>query len=238
MDKAGALIERLFEQYRNNAGKEQLAVTARLLLSELEKEEVKNFQNNVSVFFPSAIHFDINESVANNVAAITPPQVNKEKQTDVQPRVVATPSVEEKPAAMIQTQAEYTRRDFFDPMVEIPTLALKQQEVNETVASQQESLNDKLKNLSAHTEVASRLKEGPIKDLRKAIGINDQYLFINELFRGDQTMYERSIKTINGFNIYAEAELWIKRELKLKLGWNESSDVVQLFDQLIKRRFS
>ena len=73
--------------------------------------------------------------------------------------------------------------------------------------------------------------------MKKAIGINDQYLFINELFRGDQTMYERSIKTINSFNIYGEAELWIKRELKLKLGWNEDSDVVQLFDQLVRRRF-
>ena len=33
-------------------------------------------------------------------------------------------------------------------------------------------------------------------------------------------MYERSIKTINSFNIYAEAEYWISRELKVKLGWN------------------
>src|SRR5438552_18217821 len=101
-------------------------------------------------------------------------------------------------------------------MLEIPTLALKQQELNETSAAGHESLNDKLKSASAHKEVAHNIADGPIKDLRKAIGINDQYLFINELFRGEQTMYERSIKTINGFNIYAEAELWIKRELKLK----------------------
>jgi hypothetical protein len=51
-------------------------------------------------------------------------------------------------------------------------------------------------------------------------------------------MYERSIKTINSFNIYGEAELWIKRELKLKLGWNEGAEAVHLFDHLIKRRFS
>jgi hypothetical protein len=51
-------------------------------------------------------------------------------------------------------------------------------------------------------------------------------------------MYERSIKTINGFNIYAEAELWIKRELKLKLGWNDELDSAKYFDQLIKRRFA
>ncbi|MEO8711433.1 MAG: hypothetical protein ABI405_04875, partial [Parafilimonas sp.] len=123
-------------------------------------------------------------------------------------------------------------------MVDIPTLALKQQEVNESIAAQHESLNDKLKPGVSHKEVGSSIKEGPIKDLRKAIGINDQYLFINDLFRGDQTMYERSIKTINGFNIYGEAELWIKRELKLKLGWNENSESVYLFDQLIRRRFA
>jgi hypothetical protein len=51
-------------------------------------------------------------------------------------------------------------------------------------------------------------------------------------------MYERSIKTINSFNIYGEAELWIKRELKLKLAWSEENKSVQLFDQLVNRRFS
>jgi hypothetical protein len=239
MDKAGALIERLLEQYRNNAGKEELAITAQLLLNELEnvKEEVKNFQNNVSVYFPSAVHVEIADTATQGAVSANTPQQNN-KVTVQQPRAIAAPAIEQKHVNTVSKQAEDTGKDFFDPMVEIPTLALKQQEVNETISSQQESVNDKLKNLSAHKEVGNKIKEGPIKDLRRAIGINDQYLFINELFRGDQTMYERSIKTINGFNIYAEAELWIKRELKLKLGWNESSDVVQLFDQLIKRRFA
>ena len=82
------------------------------------------------------------------------------------------------------------------------------------------------------------MKETPIKDLRKAIGINDRFLFINDLFRGDEVMYERSIKTINSFNIYPEAEYWITRELKTKLGWDTELPVVLQFDQLVKRRFS
>ena len=122
-------------------------------------------------------------------------------------------------------------------MTEIPTLALKQQEINEAMA-QQESINDKLKYGSSNKEISHNISDGPIKDLRKGIGINDQYLFINELFRGDQIMYDRSIKTINSFNIYGEAELWIKRELKLKLGWSENSKASILFDQLVRRRFS
>ena len=51
-------------------------------------------------------------------------------------------------------------------------------------------------------------------------------------------MYERSLKTINSYSFLPEAEFWIQRELKLKLGWPEDSDTVKLFDQLVKRRFS
>ena len=86
-------------------------------------------------------------------------------------------------------------------------------------------------------ELSDALQEVPVKDLKKAIGINDRFLYIKELFRGDENMYERSIKTINGFSIYPEAEYWIKRELKLKLGWDENNPAVKQFDQLVRRRF-
>jgi len=122
---------------------------------------------------------------------------------------------------------------------DIPTFAYQQKEVfelNDSIARHEESLNESLK--TEKTELGSILKEAPVRDLRKAIGINDRFVFINELFRGDEIMYERSIKTINTFSILPEAEYWIQRELKLKLAWNEKSDTVHLFDQLVRRRFS
>jgi len=51
-------------------------------------------------------------------------------------------------------------------------------------------------------------------------------------------MFERSLKTINGFSIFPEAQYWIQRELKVKLGWKDRSDIVDHFDQLVKRRFA
>jgi len=125
----------------------------------------------------------------------------------------------------------------FDPMNEIPTFSQYNvvKEVNE-IMGQQESLNDKLK--ENRTEVMHVIKDTPIRDLRKAIGINDRFVFINELFRGDEPMYERSIKTINSFNIYPEAEYWMNRELKIKLGWDDTRENVKHFYQLVKRRFS
>jgi hypothetical protein len=86
--------------------------------------------------------------------------------------------------------------------------------------------------------MASKLQEVPIRDLKRAISINDRHRFIQELFRGDETMYERSIKTINSFVIGAEAEFWIQRELKVKLGWNTNDELVTTFDQLVRRRFA
>ncbi|MDE3144660.1 MAG: hypothetical protein KGL19_10930, partial [Bacteroidota bacterium] len=106
----------------------------------------------------------------------------------------------------------------------------------ETISTHKESVNDKLK--EEKTELASALQSAPVRDLKKAIGLNDRYLFISELFRGDENMYERSIKTINNFSIYPEAEYWIQRELKVKLGWRDNKEAVRLFDQIVRRRFS
>ena len=87
-------------------------------------------------------------------------------------------------------------------------------------------------------EVKDHLVLEPIKDLRSAIGINDKFQFIQELFGGDEKSFEASIKSINAFKIFPEAQFYIKRELREKNNWDEESNVVKQFDQLIKRRFS
>jgi hypothetical protein len=126
-----------------------------------------------------------------------------------------------------------------DPLKEIPTLAHQEQihkEINDLIGQPHTSLNDRLK--TGKTELADVLTEVPVRDLKKAIGINDRYVFVNELFRGDEAMYERSIKTINAFRILPEAEYWMERELKVKLAWDDGKATTQHFYQLVKRRFS
>ena len=89
-----------------------------------------------------------------------------------------------------------------------------------------------------HTDSTEYDSNEPIRDLKRAINSKDRFMFINELFRGDEVMYERSMKTIQGFSIFPEARFWIERELKTKLGWHENHPTVHYFDHLIKRRFS
>ena len=138
----------------------------------------------------------------------------------------------------------------FDAVDDIPTLAGRQapsannvslppKEIHELIpVNNAASVNESLRKHQSEPELGDKLQDTPVKDLKKAIGVNDRYTFINELFRGDEAMYERSIKTINGFAIFPEAEYWIRRELKLKLGWDDKNETVKQFDQLVRRRFA
>ena len=89
-----------------------------------------------------------------------------------------------------------------------------------------------------NTELQEKLALDPIKDLKTAIGINDKFQFISTLFNGDEKAFEQGVKTINGFKIYAEAQFWIKSNLREQNNWDETAEVVKAFDLLVKRRFA
>jgi hypothetical protein len=88
------------------------------------------------------------------------------------------------------------------------------------------------------TELQEKLALDPIKDLKAAIGINDKFQFTATLFNGDEKAFEMAVKTINGFKIYAEAQFWIKSNLREQYNWDETAEVVKAFDLLVKRRFA
>jgi hypothetical protein len=179
---------------------------------------------------------------------VEPVPVVIETEPEKQPAVVTTPvvevngvndSVEKNGNGHHHHEVEQPENGWkIDPLREVPTLAHQQavKELNEVMASKEASLNEKLK--AEVKEVAHVLNDAPVRDLRRAIGINDRFVFISELFRNDEVMYERSIKTINSFRILPEAQYWIERELKVKLGWDENKESTRHFYQLVKRRFS
>lgn len=230
MERIEALINKLREQFEQRASPAQLQMTVQLLQNELAQHQANGAKtlgtSKVAVVLPSISQYE--------QYAPRPLDIQEEQETVVT-EVKETLLVEEGTVSVVQKNGQLDM--VFDPMTEIPTLSHqpRAREVNDA-SSLAESLNDKLK--QGKTELVEVLKETPVKDLRKAIGINDRFLFINELFRGDEAMYERSIKTINGFNIFPEAEYWINRELKIKVGWSNDNPTVQHFDQLVRRRFS
>jgi hypothetical protein len=230
MERIEALIHKLKDQFDQKADPNQMQLTVQMLqyeLSQLQSTSPRTMgTSKVAVVMPSSPNVSNSQYEKFAPKPEPDPPVKEVKETVL---------IDHGSISVVQKNGQLDM--VFDPMTEIPTLSHqpRSKEVNDN-SSQSESLNDKLK--QGKTELMEVLKETPVKDLRKAIGINDRFLFINELFRGDETMYERSIKTINSFNIYPEAEYWINREMKTKMGWNNDHPTVQLFDQLVKRRFS
>jgi hypothetical protein len=262
MEKIQALIDKLYQQKQLNSNPAQLLFTVQLLQSELLKLQQKNGTlgtAKVAVTLP--VNTNFSEEVINTAISEMPedkevnlPPVAKVevpepvKKSSYQPlyqeteyslrRPAVTEEIAEEPISRYAPQPQQVLNPAFSSAVETPTLAQYQpkKELHEVIAEKKESLNDRLK--QDKTEVAHVLKESPIKDLRKGIGINDRFTFVRELFRGDEAFYERSIKTINSFHIFSEAEYWINRELKFKIGWDEDKEVVRHFYQLVRRRFS
>ncbi|GAO41217.1 hypothetical protein [Flavihumibacter petaseus] len=221
MERVKALVNRLQEELQQGADTSSLMITVREIQEALLAE-----QKPVS-------HGPVARAQNSKVVVVMPVS---HQQRPVEP-APAAPEVENTAAKEpeIPPQTDWLHH----LMQEIPTLAHQKEirELNEVMGLQNgASLNDKLKQSSI--EVAEVLTREPVRDLKKAIGVNDRFVFVNELFRGDEVMYERSIKTINSFNILQEAEFWMERELKLKLGWDDSKDAVRHFIQLVRRRFS
>jgi hypothetical protein len=135
------------------------------------------------------------------------------------------------PIKQVSTETQQKQTSLFESHTP-PTTAPKK----EAGAQPGVSLNERLK--QQQVEVAQKLGGMPVNDLRQAIGINDKYQFIDVLFNGDKDLYERSIKTINEFGSFQEADHWIQREIMIIQGWQEDNRLVQQFYSLLRKRFS
>lgn len=245
MERVETLLQQLQQQFSNGAAVEQLLLTVQML-----QYELIHLQGNQPVATKGSV---IVSMPLQTIVAQPPAAIDFDARLAEEEKIIEVLQIDE---AEVAAELEEIKRNaavkkqisghgkphlLFEPEEDdIPTLTHQSsgrgKEINESVAEDPASVNERLK--EKKIEVSEKLTGLPVKDLKKAIGINDRFLYINDLFRGDEAMYERSIKTINSFTIWPEAEYWIRRELKTKLGWTDDNETVKQFDQLVKRRFS
>lgn len=73
-----------------------------------------------------------------------------------------------------------------------------------------------------------------ITDLRKAIGLNDKFLMIKDLFGGDAAQYEATIDALNEFDDLDDCMIYIVENFS----WNPDSEGAKLLVSLIERKLS
>jgi hypothetical protein len=122
--------------------------------------------------------------------------------------------------------------------IEKKTIVEERHSINQVIAkvSEKLSLNEKLADGNEKTNLATKLSRKPIKDLNEEIGLNQKFLFMNDLFGGENGLYKEAITAFNNFTALEQATELIN-QLKTRHNWDMESISVTKFIDLVERRF-
>jgi hypothetical protein len=87
------------------------------------------------------------------------------------------------------------------------------------------------------SSISGHLQKQPITDLMSAIGLNERYLYANELFEGDMQEFKNAIKMLNEFESVMEAKSFFESGLRNTYGWEDDNELAQALFNLIERRY-
>jgi hypothetical protein len=93
--------------------------------------------------------------------------------------------------------------------------------INETLAQQ------KLGN-----DLSTKLQTAPLSSIVSGIGLNDKFLYMRELFKGDSTSYSNTIRHLDTAKSLDDAMAFIHQYFD----WDAKSETVQKFIHLVQRR--
>ena len=134
--------------------------------------------------------------------------------------------------------------DFVKPLVKDP-----EREVNirkKAVPEEVKNINDRFQRpqKTLHEQLASKatptladLHQKKTSSIKKSITLNQKFMFINELFSGNQSEYQDAIDKLETTNNRKEA-LGILQPYQQKHQWDESAEEVTEFMDIISKKFS
>lgn len=155
----------------------------------------------------------------------------EEVEEEVEEEKVEVEVEEEKVKVEVEVDKEDDDDDYrYNPEEDsgIRTYIKSSKEETQTIAEKLELKED--------SSLAARLQRKPITDLMAAIGINDKFLLLNELFNGSMEKYNKSIRALNSFSTLFGAKTYMS-ELQIELQWDCESAAYKKLVDLVERRF-
>jgi hypothetical protein len=97
----------------------------------------------------------------------------------------------------------------------------------------QQLINEKLGQGLHKKDISGQMQFKPIKNIETAIGINEKFLFVRELFNGDADTFHKTIRIVNNAANFNEAFNYIHSTFN----WNLENEASQKLLELVRRRF-
>ncbi len=106
--------------------------------------------------------------------------------------------------------------------------------IADNFASPANTFNDQLVSLSTDKDITGIIKTKQITNLSEAIGVNEKFMFIREVFNGNKDAYLQAIARLDSADSITDARAVI---MSYTGDSNENESVTQLLD-LVKRKLS
>lgn len=121
------------------------------------------------------------------------------------------------------------------PAEEMPLEILEEPKVEEYMAKPvAEPVTSEPAPAPRPTPTQTSLFGSAVEDIRQAISLGDRFLFQRELFAGNGELMQKTLDEINSLNSLSEAMDYVLNNFE----WDKESTAVQLFENVLKRRFS
>ena len=88
-------------------------------------------------------------------------------------------------------------------------------------------------------DLGDKLRLSRVEDLSKAMGINERFLTINELFGGNHETFDKVLRHLNALASFDDARRYLEQEIIPAFGWLEDKKQkkASIFIQLVQRRY-
>jgi hypothetical protein len=146
------------------------------------------------------------------IVAVPPVEIRNETKVVIPPEQKPTINLEPKPATRKPSENAILADQF---------------------SGMDESFNEKMGSVKHDDDIVEMMKSKPLANLSEAIGVNDRFLFIREIFKGDQDSYNAAIIKLNSAPSLTDAKALIVDYTRD----NADNEAVKQLMDLLKRKF-
>ena len=155
-------------------------------------------------------------------------------------------SVKKEPEQKIQEETKTETIHEQEFIIETPSKKEVEKEVVETnqngnspeiVADKFQSkkfVHDNIAKKNIKKNVSAKMQSKSINDINSAIGLNDKFIFIRELFGNDKEHYHETIQVLNNFDIYENAVNFLNENFD----WDSDDPNFERLKELVRRKYS
>ena len=225
------------------------ALEARVALIETESEKLKTGNRELEAQIATLQTKVATLAATGIVAQTTEPEVEIELVIEEEPELLDEPAeepVEEELVAEEPIVNSVSQEEILEPLEVLELLEVEEPQeklieepkaeaiVEQPVPQPEPQPTPKAEPATRPMPQQTSLFGTAVEDIRQAISLGDRFLFQRELFAGNGELMQKTLDELNGLNSLEEAMDYVADNFE----WDSDSTAVQLFENVLKRRFA